>query len=164
MVSHHLLDSVAVLAPIAARLEGVAAPRLLDVGSGGGQPGIPLAILRPDWGFTLLDSSHKKTTFLRQAAIELGLSNVEVVCGRVEAWQPEVGYDLITSRAFADLGDFVRLTRHALRPGGVWAALKGVQPFEEIAALPANVRVLAHPAIHVPGLEAERCLVWMEPA
>lgn len=157
MVSHHLLDSLAALAPIAA----VQPRRLLDVGSGGGQPGIPFAIVRPDWQITLLDSNHKKTTFLRQAVIELGLKNVQVLCERVEnvAGEP---FDLITSRAFADLGDFVRLTRQLRAAAGRWAALKGVQPFEEIAALPADIASRIE-AIDVPKLGAERCIVWMEP-
>lgn len=157
MVSHHLLDSLAALTPIA----GAQPRRLLDVGSGGGQPGIPFAIVRPDWQLTLLDSNHKKTTFLRQAVIELGLSNVQVVCDRVESVAGEP-FDLITSRAFADLGDFVRLTRQLLAPKGQWAALKGVQPFEEIAALPADIASRIQ-TLAVPGLGAERCIVWMEP-
>ncbi|HEY9102000.1 16S rRNA (guanine(527)-N(7))-methyltransferase RsmG [Chitinimonas sp.] len=157
MVSHHLLDSLAALAPVAARQP----QRLLDVGSGGGQPGIPFAIVRPDWQITLLDSNHKKTAFLQQAVIELGLKQVKVVCDRVENVAAEGGYDLITSRAFADLADFARLTRHLLAPKGVWAALKGVQPFEEIAALPADVQQRIEP-LTVPGLGAERCIVWME--
>ncbi|GAB3262116.1 16S rRNA (guanine(527)-N(7))-methyltransferase RsmG [Chitinimonas naiadis] len=156
MVSHHLLDSLAALAPVAAR----SPQRVLDVGSGGGQPGIPFAILQPDWQITLLDSNHKKTAFLQQAVIELGLKNVTVVCDRVENVAVEGGYDLITSRAFADLADFVRLTRQLLATGGHWAALKGVQPFEEIAALPADIASDIQP-LAVPGLGAERCIVWM---
>ncbi|QDQ27066.1 16S rRNA (guanine(527)-N(7))-methyltransferase RsmG [Chitinimonas arctica] len=159
MVSHHLLDSLAAYAPIAAH----APTRLLDVGSGGGQPGIPLAIAQPDWHITLLDSNHKKTAFLRQAVIELGLNKqVEVVCDRVENVQPAQAFDLITSRAFADLADFSRLTRHLLADGGRWAALKGVQPFEEISALPENIHSEITP-LAVPGLGAERCIVWMTP-
>jgi len=156
MVSQHLLDSLAALAPIAAR----APKRVLDVGSGGGQPGIPFAIARPDWQLTLLDSNHKKTTFLRQAFVELGLSNIDVICGRVEQVEG-APYDIITSRAFADLADFTRLTRHLLAPGGRWAALKGVHPHEEIAALPADIATETQ-ALQVPGLDADRCLVWME--
>jgi 16S rRNA (guanine527-N7)-methyltransferase len=156
MVSQHLLDSLAALPPVVA-----ATPkRILDVGSGGGQPGIPFAIAQPDWHITLLDSNHKKTTFLRQAVIELGLTNVEVVCDRVENVKGEP-FDIITSRAFADLGDFVRLTRQLLAPHGCWAALKGVHPHEEIAALPADIRSETV-ALYVPGLDADRCLVWME--
>jgi 16S rRNA (guanine527-N7)-methyltransferase len=156
MVSHHLLDSLAALAPIAAKNP----KRLLDVGSGGGQPGIPFAIARPDWQLTLLDSNHKKTSFLRQAVIELELAQVEVVCDRVES-VAAAPFDIVTSRAFADLGDFVRLTRQHVAPGGRWAALKGVHPHEEIAALPADITCETL-ALHVPGLDADRCLVWME--
>ncbi|WP_308446427.1 16S rRNA (guanine(527)-N(7))-methyltransferase RsmG [Chitinimonas sp. BJYL2] len=155
MVSHHLLDSLAALTPIA----GHRPVRILDVGSGGGQPGIPLAIVRPDWQLTLLDSNNKKAAFLQQAVIELGLKNVTVVCNRVEAVQGQA-FDLITSRAFADLGDFVKLTRQLLTADGAWAALKGVQPFEEVAALPADISSTIEP-LNVPGLGAERCIVWM---
>lgn len=177
MVSHHLLDSLAALAPVARRLENPLPPagegdsqrpsgaRLLDVGSGGGQPGIPFAIVRPDWRITLLDSNQKKTTFLRQACIELGLTQVDVVCDRVENVAVEGGYDLITSRAFAELKDFVQLTHQLLAPQGGWAALKGVHPFEEIGAVPAalaKVGEVEH--LDVPGLGAERCIVWMEAA
>ncbi|MBV1774617.1 16S rRNA (guanine(527)-N(7))-methyltransferase RsmG [Burkholderiaceae bacterium DAT-1] len=162
MVSHHLLDSMAALPPITGIMpEG---GRLLDVGSGGGQPGIPFAIARPDWQITLLDSNHKKTTFLRQAVIELGLKNVSVICDRVEAVPAEHPFDVITSRAFADLGDFVRLTRHLLTKGGQWAALKGVRPYEEMAALPSDIHTRVVESLDVPGLAAERCVVFMEPS
>ncbi|WP_374352412.1 16S rRNA (guanine(527)-N(7))-methyltransferase RsmG [Chitinimonas sp.] len=164
MVSHHLLDSLAALLPIDRHLSGRSGAKLLDVGSGGGQPGIPFAIARPDWQITLLDSNQKKTTFLRQAVIELGLGNVTVLCDRVENVPVAEGFDIVTSRAFADLKDFVTLTRHLLAPGAAWAALKGVHPFEEIAALPATTAVRAIEALQVPGLDAERCMVWMEPA
>lgn len=152
MLSYHVLDSLAALPHITAR-------RVLDVGSGGGMPGILFAILRPDWQLTLLDANHKKTTFLKQAVIELGLSQVEVVCDRVEAYQPADKFDVITSRAFAELNEFIRLTRHLLTTDGYWAALKGVYPYEEIAQLPADIRVQAVEALQVPTLEAERHLV-----
>ena len=152
MLSYHVLDSLAALPHITAR-------RVLDVGSGGGMPGILFAILRPDWQLTLLDANHKKTTFLKQAVIELGLSQVEVVCDRVEAYQPADKFDVITSRAFAELNEFIRLTRHLLTTDGYWAALKGVYPYEEIAQLPADIRVQAVEALLVPNLEAERHLV-----
>ena len=152
MLSYHVLDSLAALPQITAR-------RVLDVGSGGGMPGILFAILRPDWQLTLLDANHKKTTFLKQAVIELGLSQVEVVCDRVEAYQPADKFDVITSRAFAELNEFIRLTRHLLTTDGYWAALKGVYPYEEIAQLPADIRVQAVEALQVPNLEAERHLV-----
>lgn len=152
MLSYHVLDSLAALPHITAR-------RVLDVGSGGGMPGILFAILRPDWQLTLLDANHKKTTFLKQAVIELGLSQVEVVCDRVEAYQPADKFDVITSRAFAELNEFICLTRHLLTTDGYWAALKGVYPYEEIAQLPADIRVQAVEALQVPNLEAERHLV-----
>lgn len=154
MVPHHLLDSLAPLSKLPNQ-----ALRMLDVGSGFGTPGIPLAIARPDWQLTLLDSNHKKTTFLRQAILELKLDNVTVVTDRVEAYQPEAGFQIITSRAFSDLAEFIRLTTHLLADGGEWAALKGVYPYEEIALLPTSVYVIGVDSLAVPGLDAERHLV-----
>ena len=154
MVTHHLLDS---LAPLPFLPAGQL--RMVDVGSGFGTPGIPFAIARPDWSLTLLDSNHKKTTFLRQAILELQLPNVSVITDRVENYQPEAKFEVITSRAFADLGDFVRWTQHLLAEQGEWAALKGVYPHEEINNLPADVYVTGVDALKVPGLEAERHLV-----
>lgn len=153
-VSHHLLDSLSILPFVP---EG----SLLDVGSGGGMPGIPLAIVRPELRVTLLDSNSKKTAFLQQAAIELGLKNISVHGGRVEQYHPTVGFTAITSRAFAELADFVGLSRHLLAPEGVWLAMKGVWPHEEIARLPGNVRVEAVRALPVPGVDAERHLIVM---
>lgn len=154
MVTHHLLDSLAPLSHLPKH-----ALRMLDVGSGFGTPGIPFAIARPDWQLTLLDSNHKKTTFLRQAILELKLDNVSVVTDRVEAYQPETGFQIITSRAFSDLADFVRWTKHLLAEGGEWAALKGVYPHEEIALLTPDVHVTGVDSLVVPGLDAERHLV-----
>jgi 16S rRNA (guanine527-N7)-methyltransferase len=156
MVSHHLLDSLA-----AAPYFQVGA--VLDVGSGGGLPGIPLSIARPDLQVTLIDSIAKKTAFLLQAKAELGLANLNVVTGRVEDFRPETGFDSITSRAFSDLKEFVTLTRHLLKPGGLWLAMKGLYPNEEIAVLPDNVRVSADNALVVPGLDASRHLIVLEP-
>ncbi|WP_024304335.1 16S rRNA (guanine(527)-N(7))-methyltransferase RsmG [Pseudogulbenkiania sp. MAI-1] len=153
MVSYHLLDSLT-LVP---HLNG--GTRLLDVGSGGGMPGIPAAIARPDLKVVLLDSNHKKTTFLRQAVIELKLDNVEVITDRVEAYQPAEKFDRITSRAFAELAEFVKLTRHLLTPGGQYVAMKGVYPYEEIAQLPEGFTVAEVVPLTVPGLDAERHLV-----
>ncbi|XZG70447.1 16S rRNA (guanine(527)-N(7))-methyltransferase RsmG [Chitinibacteraceae bacterium HSL-7] len=155
MVSHHLLDS---LAPLPFFKAGERA-RILDVGSGFGTPGIPLAIARPDWQLTLLDSNSKKTSFLRQVVLDLKLANVTVVTERVEHFRPEAGFDVITSRAFADLAEFVKLTGHLLAEGGEWAALKGVYPYEEIAQLPAGTRDAGVDVLKVPGLDAERHLV-----
>ena len=154
-VSHHLLDSLAVL-------PHVPAGTLLDVGSGGGMPGIPLAIVLPELAVTLIDSNSKKTAFLRQAAIELRLSNVNVHCGRVEQYHPSLPFSAITSRAFAELADFVVLSRHLLAADGVWLAMKGVRPEAEIAALPAGVRVRAVHPLQVPGVEGERHVVILD--
>ncbi|HSC79757.1 MAG TPA: 16S rRNA (guanine(527)-N(7))-methyltransferase RsmG [Chitinolyticbacter sp.] len=157
MVPQHLLDSLAPL-PAFDRLGGT---RILDVGSGFGTPGIPLAIARPDWQFTLLDSNQKKTTFLRQAVMDLNLANVSVVNGRVEAVEQEGGFDIITSRAFAELVDFVAWTRHLLAPTGSWLALKGLWPHDEIAKLPVDIAVNSVDHLAVPGVEAERHVVHL---
>ncbi len=178
MVSHHLLDSLAALPVfdeiLAARPlpnpppggeganAGLRPPTAIDVGSGGGLPGIPLAIARPDLSVTLIDSIAKKTAFLQQAKAELGLPNLSVVTGRVEDYQPEAAFDLITSRAFSDLKEFVTLTRHLLKPGGRWLAMKGLYPHEEVALLPCDVKVSADHALVVPGLEATRHLIVLE--
>jgi 16S rRNA (guanine527-N7)-methyltransferase len=151
-VSHHLLDSLAIL-------PYVKFDSLLDVGSGGGQPGIPLAIVRPELRVTLLDSNSKKTAFLQQAAIELGLSNIAVHCGRVEQYQPAEKFAAIVSRAFSELADFVSLSRQLLAPEGRWLAMKGVWPHEEIARLPQGVSVASVHRLEVPGVEGERHLV-----
>ena len=163
-LSHHLLDSLSVAAPIAARLAAKPSSRLLDVGAGGGLPGIPLAIARPDLQVTLIDSIAKKTAFLLQAKAELGLANLAVATGRVEDFRPETGFDVITSRAFSDLKEFVTLTRHLLKPGGRWLAMKGLYPNEELALLPNNVKVSADHALVVPGLDASRHVIVLEPA
>lgn len=155
MVSHHLLDSLAA-APF------FTGESVLDVGSGGGLPGIPLAIARPELRVTLIDSIAKKTAFLLQAKAELGLANLTVVTGRVEDYQPAAGFDVVTSRAFADLKEFVTLTRHLLKPGGRWLAMKGLYPHEEVAALPADVKVSANNVLAVPGVEASRHLIVLE--
>lgn len=155
-VSHHLLDSLAVL-------PYVPAGSLLDVGSGGGMPGIPFAIARPDLAVTLLDSNSKKAAFLRQAIIELALPNAAVHCGRVEQYHPSVGFTAITSRAFSELANFVALSRHLLAEGGCWLAMKGALPSAEIAQLPTDVRVEAAHALSVPGVDAERHVIVLRP-
>ncbi len=129
MVSHHLLDSLAVVPHL---WPG----RWLDVGCGGGMPGLVLAIVKPEWRFTLLDSNTKKTGFVQQAVIELGLKNVSVHSGRVEDWQPEYKFDGIISRAFAELGDFLAVSKHLITADGRWAAMKG-QPESELAGVVA---------------------------
>jgi 16S rRNA (guanine527-N7)-methyltransferase len=157
MVTHHLLDSLAILSH-------VHGPRVLDVGSGAGLPGIPLAIASPALAVTLLDSSDKKTAFLRQAVADLGLANATVVTARVESWETDARFDTIASRAFADLGEFVSAAARLLAPGGTIAAMKGVQPHEEIERLPTGVRVRQVLKLEVPLLDAERHLVLVEPA
>lgn len=158
MVALHLLDSLSLVPHIAA------ASTLLDVGSGPGFPGIPIAIARPDLHVTLLDSSNKKCVFLEQARTELGLANVSVACERVEQWRPEETFDIVVSRAFADLSDFVTQTRHLLSPGGRMLAMKGVYPFEEIARVPKTHRVSQVIELAVPSLDAKRHLVSLEAA
>ena len=155
-VSHHLLDSLTLLPYIEH------AQTMLDVGSGGGQPGIPTAICRPDLDITLLDANTKKTTFLRQAVIELGLNNVTVASGRVEEMHDKK-VDVVTSRAFAELKDFISLTAHLLNEQGYWAAMKGVYPYEELEQVPENVEIMKVDKLSVPMLEAERHMVIMKP-
>ena len=152
-ISHHLLDSLAIL-------PHVGDDALLDVGSGGGLPGIPLAIARPQLSVRMVDTVQKKTTFLQQAAIQLGLKNVAVNHARVEEMKGQ--YAQISSRAFAELKLFVELTRHLLAPGGRWLAMKGVRPDDEIAALPADIVVEQIIPLHVPGLDAERHLILLK--
>ena len=158
MVVLHVLDSLSLLP----HLDG--ARSLLDVGSGAGFPGIPVAIARPDVQVTLLDSSHKKCAFLEQARTELGLANVTVFCGRVEQWRPARPFDVVASRAFAELPDFVAQAQHLVAPGGRLLAMKGVHPFDEIARVPASHRVAAVVPLQVPHLEAKRHLVIVEAA
>lgn len=154
MLTHHVLDSLAVL-------PYVGPGPLLDVGSGGGLPGIPLAIARPDLEVTLLDTSQKKCSFMQQAVIELKLAKVQVVHVRVEEFHREGGYPQIVSRAFSELREFVALTRHLLADGGEWLAMKGLYPNEEITLL-KGARVKRDIRLHVPGLEADRHLIVME--
>lgn len=154
MVSHHLLDSLAVLPHL---WPG----RWLDVGCGAGLPGLVLAIARPDWKFTLLDSNSKKTSFVQQAVIELGLVNVTVCCARVEELKSDEKFDGIISRAFAETADFVILTRHLLADKGRWAAMKGA-PEQELQHLPGNVLVERIIPLSVSGLDAARCLVLLK--
>lgn len=159
----HLADCAAVIEPLRRQLGGVARPvRILDVGSGGGLPGVVLAAAEPAWDVTCVDTVGKKAAFVRQVAGELSLPNLHAEHARVEALRARP-FDLITSRAFASLADFAGLTRPLLAPGGVWMAMKGKRPDDEIAALPADVEVVRVEPLSVPGLDAERCLVWMRP-
>ena len=152
-ISHHLLDSLAILPHVG---DGP----LLDVGSGGGLPGIPLAITRPALSVSMVDTVQKKATFLQQAAIQLGLKNITAYHARVEQLPGQ--YAQISSRAFAELKLFTDLTRHLLAPGGRWLAMKGVRPDDEIAALPSDIIVEQIIPLHVPGLDAERHLILLK--
>jgi 16S rRNA (guanine527-N7)-methyltransferase len=158
VVTHHLLDALAALP----HLPQGRALRLIDVGSGGGLPGIPLAVARPDWSVTLLDGNRKKAAFLRQAAAELGLPNVEVAPTRVESYAPEMPFDVAISRAFAALPHFVLAAHHLVGEGGRLVALKGTYPQEELAALAPAFRVAAVHELHVPGLDEKRHLVVIQ--
>ena len=160
MITHHVLDALAVL-PHLPRRPGL---RLLDVGSGGGVPGIPLAIARPDWRVVMLDSNHKKSAFVQQAVIELSLGNAEAVTARVEEYAPAARFDVVISRAFADLATFAATSARHLAPGGQLIAMKGVYPDEEIAGLPPAIQVVATRALTVPGLDATRHLITMAAA
>jgi 16S rRNA (guanine527-N7)-methyltransferase len=157
MLTHHLLDSLSVL-------PHVRGPRVLDVGTGAGLPGIPLALARPEWQITLLDSSHKKTTFLRQAIIELKLGNVDVACARVETWSAPQPFDTVVSRAFSELSEFIALAGRLCARDGVMIAMKGVYPHDELAQVPGNFRLCSVVALQVPGLDAERHAALLQPA
>lgn len=163
MVTHHVLDALAVL-PHLLRDIAPSSLSVLDVGSGGGVPAIPLAIARPAWHVVALDSSHKKGAFLQQAAIELSLPNLVAVTARVEDYFPAAPFDIVISRAFSDLATFVASSARHLAEGGRLVAMKGVYPDEEITQLPPDIRVVASPALHVPGLDGERHLIVMERA
>lgn len=157
MVTHHVLDSLSIL-------PHVRGPRVLDVGSGAGLPGVPLAIAQPQLKVTLLDANHKKCAFLRQVIAELKLANADVRAERVESWQTDARFDTIVSRALAELGEFAALSRHLLAPSGVFAAMKGVHPYDEIERLPAGFRVRQVVELEVPQLDAARHLVLIEVA
>ena len=159
MLTQHLADCLAVIPPLQRHADG---GRLLDVGSGGGLPGVVIATLLPGWQVTCVDAVGKKMAFVRQVAGALPLPNLRAEHTRIEQLK-QPPFDLITSRAFASLVDFTRLTRPHLAAGGVWMAMKGRAPDEELAELPADVRVFHVEQLAVPGLDAQRCLVWMRP-
>jgi 16S rRNA (guanine527-N7)-methyltransferase len=160
MLTHHLLDSLAVVRPLQRQTAGQAC-RVLDVGSGGGLPGVVLAICGPQLNVTCVDTVAKKAAFVQQVAASLRLPNLHGRHARVESLQGP--FDLVCCRAFASLPDFAVWSRSALAPGGVWMAMKGRHPQAEIDALPADVDVFHVEPLQVPGLPAERCLVWMRP-
>ena len=155
MVTHHLLDSLAVLPHLPMR----DTDRLADAGSGGGLPGVPLAIARPGWQVTLNEASEKKAAFLRQAAIELKLDNIAVHCARVETWHPESTFAVVISRAFAEIARFFDCCRHLLAPNGSLAAMKGAYPDLELSQLPAGCDCSRVIPLAVPHLRAQRHLV-----
>ena len=163
MMTHHLLDSLAAVAPLQrhlaqARLE---APRLLDVGSGGGLPGVVFAICCPQLDVSCVDTVAKKAAFIQQVAVTLRLRNLHGIHARVESLvQP---FDVVSCRAFASLLDFTTWSRAALGEGAVWLAMKAKHPADEIAALPADVQVFHVEPLTVPGLDAERCILWLRP-
>jgi 16S rRNA (guanine527-N7)-methyltransferase len=171
MLTHHLLDSLAVVAPLqrqiaALRSAGALAPdapvRLLDVGSGAGLPGIVIAICCPEVQVHCVDTVAKKAAFIRQVAVSLKLPNLRGIHARVESLRE--GYDVVSSRAFAALADFVNWSAQALNGQGVWLAMKGKHPAEEMALLPVHAQVFHVEQLLVPGLGAERCIVWMRHA
>ena len=196
MLTHHLLDSLAAIAPLLRQLDGPRSggawgqqiqapgrpklesappggsdprsggawgPRLLDVGSGGGLPGVVIAITCPQITVHCVDTVAKKATFIQQVAAMLKLPNLRGIHARVESLRAEegAGYDVVCSRAFASLADFTAWSRAALNPGGMWMAMKGRYPADEVAALPTDVSVFHVEQLAVPGLGAERCIVWM---
>lgn len=159
MLTLHLLDSLSVRAPLWRHLQGEPAA-VLDVGSGGGLPGVVLAITMPQLQVTCVDAVAKKAAFVRQVAAELKLPNLKAEHARVETLRPKP-WQVITSRAFASLHDFVTLTADLRANNGVWMAMKGKNPAEEVAELPQGVTVFHVEQLQVPGLDAERCLVWL---
>lgn len=154
LVSHHVLDSLAVVSHLP---EG----NLVDVGSGAGLPGIPIAISCPGRAVTLIDSNHKKGAFLKQAIAELGFATVQVVTERVEAYRPSEPFKTVISRAFSDLADFVRLAGHLCASDGAMVAMKGLHPDDEIAQLPSSWKVEKTLRLEIPQLEASRHLVFL---
>ncbi len=160
MLTHHLLDSLTAVAPLVRHTHGQPT-KVLDVGSGGGLPGIVLAICRPELDVSCVDTVGKKAAFIQQVAAALKLPNLRGIHARVETLTTP--FDVICCRAFASLSDFVNWSWAALAEQGVWMAMKGKHPQEEIDALPEGVRVFHVEPLHVPGLEVERCMVWMRP-
>jgi 16S rRNA (guanine527-N7)-methyltransferase len=160
MLSHHLLDSLAVIAPLRRQTQGRAV-RLLDVGAGAGLPGVVIAICCPEIQVDCVDTVAKKAAFVQQAALQLKLPNLRGVHARVEKLTGP--YDVICSRAFASLPDFVTWSSGALAADGIWLAMKGKRPDDELAALPPAVDVFHVEQLVVPMLQAERCIVWMRP-
>ena len=160
MLTHHLLDSLSALTPLLRHTAGQSI-RLLDVGSGGGLPGVVLAICRPEIQVTCVDTVGKKAAFIQQVAATLRLPNLRGLHARVESVQEP--YEVVCSRAFASLKDFTQWSQSALAEGGVWMAMKGKMPTDEVAQLPPEVEVFHVEPLTVPGLDAERCMLWLRP-
>ena len=160
MLTHHLLDSLTAVAPLSRHTHGQPT-KVLDVGSGGGLPGVVLAICMPELDVSCVDTVAKKAAFVQQVAASLKLPNLRGIHARVESLVDP--YPVICSRAFASLPDFVTWSRRALAEGGVWMAMKGKQPQDEIKALPSDVKVFHVEPLTLPGLDVERCMVWMKP-
>ena len=163
MLTHHLFDSLSAIAPLQRQLAQMGIPlaqaRLLDVGSGAGLPGVVMAVCCPTLAVACVDTVGKKAAFVQQVALELRLPNLRGVHARVESLTEQ--FDVVSSRAFASLVDFTTWSRAALAPHGVWLAMKGKHPADEIAALPTDVAVFHVEQLHVPALDAERCIVWL---
>lgn len=162
MLTHHLLDSLAVVAPLLREMANMGladGARLLDVGAGAGLPGAVIAVCCPGVSVTCVDTVAKKVAFVRQVTVNLCLPNLRAIHARVETLTEP--YDVVASRAFASLVDFTQWSANALAPGGVWVAMKGKYPEDEIARLPPDVQVFHVEQLQVPGLEAQRCLVWI---
>ena len=164
MLTHHLLDSLAVIAPLRRELAKLGLPaergyKLLDVGSGAGLPGIVIAITCPEVSVTCVDTVAKKAAFIQQVAAALKLSNLKGLHARVESLTEP--FDVVCSRAFASLGDFTTWSQSALANHGIWMAMKGKHPDQELALLPENVKVFHVEQLQVPSLGAERCIIWM---
>jgi len=163
MLTHHLLDSLAAVAPLRRHLAaaGLEKQRLLDVGSGAGLPGAVFAIVCPELDVSCVDTVAKKALFIQQVAAALRLPNLHGIHARVENLKQQ--WDVVSSRAFASLVDFTSWSRQALGEQGVWLAMKGKHPAEEIAALPSDIELFHVEQLEVPGLDAERCIVWLRP-
>jgi 16S rRNA (guanine527-N7)-methyltransferase len=160
LLHNHLLDSLAIVQPLMRHADGRSL-RVLDVGTGAGLPAVVLAIMQPTWLVTAVDAVAKKVAFVRQVAGELGLENLTPVQTRVESMRPPTLFDLVVSRAFSALDKFVGHTRHLVVPGGVWAAMKGKRPDAELATLGKDFKLIHVEPLQVPGMTAQRCLVWI---
>lgn len=164
MLTHHMLDSLAVIKPLSLQVAALAKDasagvRLLDVGSGAGLPGVVIAICCPQITVHCVDTVAKKAAFIQQVAVTLKLPNLRGIHARVESLTEP--YDVVSSRAFASLVDFVTWSSQALAGQGVWMGMKGKHPADEMAALPSSVEVFHVEQLVVPGLDAQRCIVWM---